>query len=363
MHCNTRCSLLATQTSTAVTTRCLGYLHSHTTRTMRLSTASPIYLYAHFQRILGVAPSPPLALAEALQHTLLATQTSTAVATSCLGYLRLYSHTRTMRPSTATSPICLCAYFQRMLLGVAPSPLALGTRHGNTRCSRLKPRSAVATTACLGYLHSHTRTMRPSTASPIYLYAYSQRILGVGPSPLAPRPHTATPTARDSNLDSGNQDMSRLSGALSALAYPNDAPIHCLADKPSLLPTDIGWHPGPRTQNRHMQPHSFCHPNALTATKLNTCICCRCQSVSAHPLGHCSRLFSPNTAPALTSECVRWRGCEMHKLGYRTPLQTGDRRCEVVAEYEPPAFRVCKIILTTFGAQPSIHIDQTTKHS
>jgi hypothetical protein len=37
---------------------------------------------------------------------------------------------------------------------------------------------------------------------------------------------TATPTARDSNLGSGNHDMSRLS----ALAHLNDAPIHGLAD-------------------------------------------------------------------------------------------------------------------------------------
>jgi hypothetical protein len=29
--------------------------------------------------------------------------------------------------------------------------------------------STVATTTCLDYLHSHTRTMRPSMASPIYL--------------------------------------------------------------------------------------------------------------------------------------------------------------------------------------------------
>jgi hypothetical protein len=38
-------TLLATQTSTVVTTTCLDYLHPHT-RTMRPSTASPIYLYA-----------------------------------------------------------------------------------------------------------------------------------------------------------------------------------------------------------------------------------------------------------------------------------------------------------------------------
>jgi hypothetical protein len=86
--------------------------------------------------------------------------------------------------------------------------------------------STVATTTCLDYLHSHIRTMRPSTASPIYLYAYSQRILGVAPSALALRQDTATHTARDSNLDSGNHDMSRRS----ALAYLNDAAFHGLTD-------------------------------------------------------------------------------------------------------------------------------------
>jgi hypothetical protein len=45
---------------------------------------------------------------------------------------------------------------------------------------------------------------------------------------LALRQDTATHTARDSNLDSGNHDMSRLS----TLAYLNDAPIHGLTDIP-----------------------------------------------------------------------------------------------------------------------------------
>jgi hypothetical protein len=49
---------------------------------------------------------------------------------------------------------------------------------------------AVVTTTCLDYLHSHTRTGHPSTASPIYLYACSKRILGVAPSPLALPDHT-----------------------------------------------------------------------------------------------------------------------------------------------------------------------------
>ena len=69
--------------------------------------------------------------------------------------------------------------------------------------------------------------MRPSTASPICLYAYFQRMLGVAPSILAlAERDTATHAARDSNLDSGNHDMSRLS----TLAYLNDAPIHGLTD-------------------------------------------------------------------------------------------------------------------------------------
>jgi hypothetical protein len=79
------------------------------------------------------------------------------------------------------------------------------------------------------YLHSHTRTIRPSTASPIYLCAYFQRVLR-GALALAPRSRrdTATHTARDSNLDSGNHDMP----GLPTPAYPNDAPIHGLTDKP-----------------------------------------------------------------------------------------------------------------------------------
>ena len=87
------------------------------------------------------------------------------------------------------------------------------------------------------------------------------------PRPSLPdhRPHTATHTTRDSNLGSGNHDMSRLSTP----AYLNGAPIYGLADKPlRLLPTDIGWYSGPRTQNRHKTPQLFGHKNALTATKL-----------------------------------------------------------------------------------------------
>jgi hypothetical protein len=135
---------------------------------------------------------------------------------------------------------------------VVPQPSAMQPCHHRLHSPRPHPcpatptypllatkTSAVAAMTCPDYLHPHTRTMYPSTASAIYLYASSQRILGVAPSPLAPdpRPHTATHTARDSNLDSGNHDMSRLSTP----AYLTDAPIHGLTDIPlRLLSTDIG---------------------------------------------------------------------------------------------------------------------------
>jgi hypothetical protein len=69
--------------------------------------------------------------------------------------------------------------------------------------------------------------MRPSTALPVCVYPTSSGYWVWHPR-LAPRTQTTrgTPTARDSNLDSGNHGMSKLS----ALAYPNDAPIHGLAD-------------------------------------------------------------------------------------------------------------------------------------
>jgi uncharacterized protein YbdZ (MbtH family) len=100
-----------------------------------------------------------LALTHALQHPLLATQTCSAVATTtCLDYL--HSHIRTMRPSMA-SPMYLYPYSQRILV-VAPTP----RDHDKTLQHTLLAThtSAVETTACLDYLHSHTRTMRPSTA-------------------------------------------------------------------------------------------------------------------------------------------------------------------------------------------------------
>jgi hypothetical protein len=91
---------------------------------------------------------------------------------------------------------------------------------------------------------------------------------------LAPRSRqdTATPAARDPNLNSGNHDMSRLS----ALAYPNDAPIHGLADiPPRLLPADIGC--------GTLAPRS--RQDGYRANKTNPCMC-------AQPgLAGCARLL------------------------------------------------------------------------
>jgi hypothetical protein len=57
--------------------------------------------------------------------------------------------------------------------------------------------------------------------------AHSQRILDAAPPSLAPRPRPATPTARDPNLGSGNHDISRLPTP----AYPGSTPIHGLTDR------------------------------------------------------------------------------------------------------------------------------------
>jgi hypothetical protein len=90
--------------------------------------------------------------------------------------------------------------------------------------------SAVVTKTRLDYLHPHTRTMRQSTALPTNLCACSQRILGVAPLPLAldkTQQHTLLATQTSAVVT--KTCMSRLS----ALAYPNDAPIH------AALPTNL----------------------------------------------------------------------------------------------------------------------------
>jgi hypothetical protein len=88
--------------------------------------------------------------------------------------------------------------------------------------------------------------------------AISPTDIGCGTLALTPRSHTATPTARDSNLGSGNHDMSRLS----TFAYPNDAPIHGLADiRLPVLPTDIGAAPSP------LAPRPDTHDSTTLATQ------------------------------------------------------------------------------------------------
>jgi hypothetical protein len=79
--------------------------------------------------------------------------------------------------------------------------------------------------------------------------------IGCGTLPLAPRPHAVTPTACDSNLGSGNHDMSRLS----TFAYLNDAPIYAL---PTCLYVSsqrvLGVVPCPSLPDQtHTQHHNF----------------------------------------------------------------------------------------------------------
>jgi hypothetical protein len=105
--------------------------------------------------------------------------------------------------------------------------------------------------------------------------------IGCGTPCLAPgsQQDTATPTARDLNLGSGNQDMSRLS----TLAYPNDAPIRGLADKPlRLLPTDIGCGTRAPRSRQHTATHAARDPNLDSGN---------------HDMSRLSALAYPNDAP------------------------------------------------------------------
>jgi hypothetical protein len=119
--------------------------------------------------------------------------------------------------------------------------------------------------------------------------------IGCGTLPLAPRPHTATPTACDSNLDSGNQDMSRLS----AFACLNDAPIHAL---PTYLCALRLLSTGVRCGTLHLVPRPDTH-NTTTSAKLALS---RPKSyLRAAPVAFChraciaplSRRFLPSTIP------------------------------------------------------------------
>jgi hypothetical protein len=84
-----------------------------------------------------------------------------------------------------------------------------------------------------------------------------------------PHPYTATPTARDLNLGSGNHGMSRLSTP----AYPNDAPIHGLTEVPlRLLPTDIGCGTlAPRSLPDHTRQHTLL-ATKTSAVATTTCL-------------------------------------------------------------------------------------------
>jgi hypothetical protein len=134
---------------------------------------------------------------------------------------------------------------------------------------------------------------------------------------LRSRRGTATPAARDANLDSGNHAMPRLS----ALAYLADAPIYGLADVRLAYCqriTDIGWCPGPRTQNRHTTPQLWPHkrPRGHQTTYMHLLSMTVGLRTSTWPL---LPFVQPEIAPALTSECVRWRGCKMHNWATERP--------------------------------------------
>jgi hypothetical protein len=165
-----------------------------------------------------------------------------------------------------------------------------------------------------------------------------------------PPPGTATPSARNPNLDSGNHDMTRLPTTCVCMpkrcAHPGPcrhthltysqrilgvAPLplalaqvlqhpvlatqtsavatttcldylhlHARTTHPSTaspthlpqrrLPTDMGCGralaPGPRSQTRHTQRHNFGCINTLTAEKLRTCISWRLSSDGAHLHAH-----------------------------------------------------------------------------
>ena len=106
---------------------------------------------------------------------------------------------------------------------MAPSP-ALAHRpdtHNTKTSAILTPsRRKNYVPASPGYYRQMEHTCMPIAPSGALLLTD----IGCGTLPLAPRPHTATPTACDSNLGSDNHDMSRLS----TFSYLNDAPIHAL---------------------------------------------------------------------------------------------------------------------------------------
>jgi hypothetical protein len=122
----------------------------------------------------------------------------------------------------------------------SPPPFASPSpMHCNTRCSRLKPRQWQPR-----HVYCRLSALAYPNDAPIHgLADIPLRLLSadIGCGALAPRSRqdTAAPAARDSNLDSDSGNHDM--SRLSALAYPADVPIHGLADIPlRLLPTDIG---------------------------------------------------------------------------------------------------------------------------
>jgi hypothetical protein len=178
----------------------------------------------------------PLALDNTRQHTLLATQTSTAVTTTCLDYL--HSLTRTMCQSTA-SPTYVW-------------PLALAQALQHTRLLATQT-SEVATKTCLGYLHLHARPMRPSTALPADPHACSQRILGVVPPPLAHRPDThntttsaiLTPSRRKNYVPASPGEYRQMEHSCMPIA-----PFRCTTSNGYWV-----WRSAPRSQTTHGNTH------------------------------------------------------------------------------------------------------------
>jgi hypothetical protein len=112
------------------------------------------------------------------------------------------------------------------------------------------------------------------------------------PAPRSQTTHgnTATPTACESSPGSDNHDMSRLS----AFAYPNDAPIHGLADiRIAYSQRILVWCPAPRSQTRHTQHHNFGYKlalsrpkNYLRAAPVDFChnVCIRLAAAPSRPL-------------------------------------------------------------------------------
>jgi hypothetical protein len=125
-------------------------------------------------------------------------------------------HARTMRPSTALPPAYLYVASQR-ILGVVPPPLARrpGTHNATTSAILTPSRRPNYVPASPGDCRQMEHTCMPIAPSGTGTLLLTD--IGCGTLPLAPRlaapDHTRQHPllACDSNLDSGNHDMSRLS--------------------------------------------------------------------------------------------------------------------------------------------------------